>query len=252
MIRTTYSNCRILSPGACAQYRPKNAHVAIETQELPRLGKAFAVLAHSRPKRPKKRIAIEISEAGSISIEGHVFLHHAKVSHTIHEELRRHGLLIEGFADKLHRKGLSDLEDFLVVDEGASSLILSGIAGNISRRTGLDTITDKPIPFALNALNNLGLAHPIASDGAEGALLSSMVSLLVPSEIATLKMSEYRELREAHEAIRNAFKGLTAELARVNRLNRIQDPRAFSDQVETAPREFFNEPNESARSPIPA
>lgn len=228
-------------PGCLRAMSPEEPDVAIETDDMPRLAKAFAVLARSRRRHSKKKIAIEISRSGSISIVGHVFLHHAKVSRAIHEELRRHGLLIEGLSDELRRNGLSGAKGFLVVDEDASNLILSGIAGNISRRTGLDAITDKPIPFALNALNNLGLARPLTSEPAEGALLSSLTSLLIPSDVATFKPDEYRNLRESYVEVRNAFKGLTAELARINRLNRIEDPKIFGEQVEATAREFLQQ-----------
>jgi hypothetical protein len=95
---------------------------------MPRLAKALAFLAKSRPKRSSEKVKIEvvISKTGSISILGHVFLHHAKVSPAIRDELRRNKLIIEGF------DGL--LEGFLVVDQDASNLILSSIAENISRR----------------------------------------------------------------------------------------------------------------------
>src|ERR1700691_1329324 len=81
----------------------------------------------------------------------------------------------------------------LIVPRGKSGeLILSCIAANISRRTGFDAITDKPIPFALNALNNLGLGPKQDSGAPEGALLSSLASLLVPAEISSLNSAEYR------------------------------------------------------------
>jgi hypothetical protein len=101
---------------------------------MPRLAKAFAFLAKSRPKRSSEKVKIEvvISKTGSISILGHVFLHHAKVSPAIRDELRRNKLIIEGF------DGL--LEGFLVVDQDASNLILSSIAENISPQGQKDTL----------------------------------------------------------------------------------------------------------------
>jgi len=128
----------------------------------------------------------------------------------------------------------------LVVQEAASDLILSAIAENISRRTGLDAITDKPIPFALNGLNNLGVTE-IVPGGAEGALLTSLVSVLIPAEVALLDVRKYRDLRESYVSIRGAFKELTANLARINRLDRIQDPKTLSDQVRVASQDFVTQ-----------
>ena len=82
------------------------------------------------------------------------------MSPAILEELRRNKL-IEGLDKHM------SVEGFLVVDENASNLILSGIAENTSRRMRLDAITDKPVPFALNSLNNLGVMRTAPSNAAE-------------------------------------------------------------------------------------
>jgi len=197
-------------PGSLSTISPEEGDVAIERDDLPRLAKAFAFLARShRPKKKRKKITIQISDDGSLSIAGHVFLHTAKVSPVIHKQLSRNGLILPGL------EKISGQEGFIVVDEAASDLILSGIAGNISRRTGFDAITDKPIPFALTALNNLGVGRTLASGGAEGALLASLTSVLIPSEVATLKVGDYRDLRDSYAPIRDAFKELTTDLARI-------------------------------------
>ncbi len=224
------------NPGCLQSISPEAHDVAIEEHDMPRLAKAFAFLAKSHPKRSNKRveITIEISNTGSLSVLGHVFLHHAKVSPAIFDELRRNRLIIDGFQ-------LPGTEGFLVVDQNASSLILTNIAANISRRVGFDAITDEPIPFALKALNDLGVKQALVVDAAEGALLSSLASVLIPLEVTTLTPRDYRNLREAYASIRTAFKELTEELSRVNRLNRIQDPRFLRDRVKTAATEFFKE-----------
>jgi hypothetical protein len=216
-------------PDCVRKIAPQEHDVRIESQNLPRLAKAFSLLARSRPKRSRKKIEITISN-GSMSISGHVFLHSAKISPVIHEELNRHRLIIDGFGEG----------GFLVVDEAASHLILSAIAENISRRTGFDSITDKPIPFALNALNGLGVSGASPAD-AEGSLLSSLASVLIPAGVGSLDQRRYRLLRESCASIRGAFKGLTAELARINRLDRIEDPRVLREQVAIATQEFVRE-----------
>jgi hypothetical protein len=222
-------------PGCLSEISPKQSDVAIENDNLPRIAKAFALLAQSRGRRAKKRATIEFSTDGSLSVIGHVFLHNAKLSPLIREELRRNKLIIDELGS------LSDRKGFLVVDEAASDLILSGIAENISRRTGLDAITDKPIPFALNALNALGVARTGTAGGAEGAVLAALASVLVPTAVSTLKPKDYRNLRESYAPIRGAFKELTANLAQINRLNRIGDPKRLKDQIEVTAQEFLRE-----------
>jgi hypothetical protein len=222
-------------PGCLGRISPDERDITIESVELPRLAKAFAFLGRSKARLSKKTVTISISNEGAVSIIDHVFLHSAKVSPAIHEELLRNGLIISGL------ETLSGREGFLVVDEAASDLILSSIAGSISRRTGFDTITDRPIPFALNALNSLDVELLPTSERAEGALLSSLASLLIPAEAALIDPKQYRSLREAYSPIRHSFKELTAGLATINRLNRIQDPQVFKDQVDATVREFVKE-----------
>jgi hypothetical protein len=217
-------------PSCLRTISPEERDVSIEEQNLPRLTKAFAFLARSQRKGSKRKITMTISPGGSISIAGHVFLHPGKVSPVIQGELQRHGLILDGFGQG----------DFLAVDEGASHLILSAIAENISRRTGFDTITDKPIPFALNSLNNLGVGDVGPTD-AEGALLSSLATVLIPVSVGSLEQNRYRLLRESYAPIRAAFKALTEELARINRLGRIEDPKALREQVEVATQDFVKQ-----------
>jgi len=95
-------------PGCLKTISPETRDVAIEMYNMPRLAKSFAILARSRKKRSRKEIRITIAKDGSISIAGHVFLHNAKISPKIHEQLDRNGLILRApFARKvswLYRK----------------------------------------------------------------------------------------------------------------------------------------------------
>jgi len=71
--------------------------------------------------------------------------------------------------------------------------------------------------------------------------LTSLVSVLIPAEVALLDVRKYRDLRESYVSIRGAFKELTANLARINRLDRIQDPKTLSDQVRVASQDFVTQ-----------
>jgi hypothetical protein len=222
-------------PECLRSISPVETDITIADHEMPRLARAFAFLAASRSEASKRTVEISISKNGSISILGYMFLHQDKVSPKILEELRRTKLIFEG-PDRHTEFG-----GFLVVDENASNLILSGLAENISRRMGLDTVTDKPISFALNSLNSLDVVRTAPSDGAQGLLLSSLASILVPLEVADLSPRDYRNLRDAYSSIRTTFKGLTVQLTQINRLNRIDDPKHLRDHVKTTASDFFNE-----------
>jgi hypothetical protein len=223
-------------PGCLSAISPDEHDVSIESEDMPRLKKAFALLRESRGRGGEREVKINISKDGSVSIAGHVFLHSAKVSPFIYEELSRNALLFSG-AEKLVRR-FSD-QQFLVVQEAASDLILSAIAENISRRKGLDAITDKPTPFAVKALNDLG--HLGTSGGVEGLVLSSLASVLIPTEVSTVTPNKYREIRESYAPIRGAFKELTETLARTNRLHRIQNPQELRDAVQGTAQQFVRE-----------
>ncbi len=221
-------------PGCLSEISPEKSDIAIELNNELRLAKAFAYLGRSYKPRRKRIITADISTDGSVSFPGHVFLHKTKASPAIQEELQRNGLMIREFEDLFDRR-------LIVVNKAASDLILSGIAENISRRTGLDAITEKPMPFVLTSVNNLGVRRTPISGGAEGAVLASLTSILIPAEVGTLKVKDYRDLRNSYAPIREAFKELTADLARINRLDRIQDPKLLRDEVEETAREFVKE-----------
>ena len=132
-------------------------------------------------------------------------------------------------------------DDFFIVNEEASHIIVSRVAANMAGRTGLDAITDKPIPFAVNSLNSLGVARIGFSAGPEGGVLQALTSVLVPEAIDGIKAEEYRDLRESHKPIRSAFKQLSAELAQLNRLAYISDGKLLKERVESVAQEFVEE-----------
>ncbi|MGA2904245.1 MAG: hypothetical protein ABSD98_10465 [Candidatus Korobacteraceae bacterium] len=221
-------------PDCLSSLAPREDDIALDSQNLPRLKKAFAHLGQSNDVGRARNVTIQIS-GGTVSFEGHTFLHASKVSPEIEEALRRNGLMLEASLNDFADRG------FFIVNETASDLILCGIAERMSRRTGLDAITDKPLPFALGALNGLDIEPRDNLNGVEGALLSSLARMLIPSEVAVLAPDKYGELREAYGSIRATFKELTATLSRVNRLDNIGDADELRNQIDGTAREFLHE-----------
>jgi hypothetical protein len=221
-------------PDCLSSIAPREDDIALDSQNLPRLKKAFAFLGQSNEMTPDRKVTIQIS-GGTVSFEGHTFLHASKISPEIEEALKRNGLMLDAFQDDFADRG------FYIVNETASDLILCGIAERMSRRTGLDAITDKPLPYALAALNGLDIEPRDSLNGAEGALLSSLAGMLIPSEVAVLAPDQYRDLREAYTPIRATFKELTATLSRINRLDNIGDPDELRNQIDVTAREFLRE-----------
>jgi hypothetical protein len=87
------------SPGCLDQISPEDRDITIESDRLPRLKKAFAFLGRSKVRPPKGTVTISISRDGGVSVDGHVFLHNAKISPAIHDALLRNGLIMDGLGE---------------------------------------------------------------------------------------------------------------------------------------------------------
>lgn len=224
--------------GCIASVAPERADVALQPSDADLLNRAFRILSQKERGRPR-RIEIEISTDGTLSIQGHVFVHDTKMSDEVQAQLRRHGLMIAGFDNVT--------EGFIVVKKEASDIILAGLASRMARRLGLDAVTDRGMPFAFGTLR--GMPRQDANDGtAEGAVLTAIASVMIPTNVAHLTPTSYRELRNSFGEVREAFKVLTEELARVHRLNRVTDPHEFATRVTSIANEFGVEYRKYRRS----
>jgi hypothetical protein len=222
-------------PDCLSSIEPRGEDVALENNNFRRLKRAFELLAEANTTHNDRSITITIS-GDAISFEGNTFLHASKLSPMILDALRQNHLIL----DEDFNEAFGNSE-FYVVNEPACDLILCGIAEQIARRTGLDAITDKEMPFALGALNGLDIQPRDSQNGSEGALLTSLAEALIPSEVAILNAYKYRELRDAYEPIRARFKELTAKISSVNRLNEISDANVLQNEVDHSAREFVHE-----------
>jgi hypothetical protein len=227
-------------PDCLTAIAPEDSDIAIEPGDEPRLARAFELLG-KRSKKSARTIEVIISTDGSLSVAGHVFLHDSKISNFVLHQLRANKLAIESL------KGLSPSERFIPVRQEASSVILAGLASRIARRLGIDAITDQPMSFAVSAL--LGVPQRTTNDGsAEGALLSAMANLMIPTSVARIAAKQYGEIRGSYAGVREAFKALTAELALRHRLGRIDSPREFAQRVEAVAKDFAREYREYRNS----
>ena len=195
-------------------------------------------IAERKPRDRKASITISVSPGGGTSVLGHVFLHETKVSSEIKRLLRHHRLLDDPVTEMSRSLGEGG---FLVVDEKASNLILSGVADKVARRTGLDAITDEPFFFDVNVANGLGLDAHAFPGVAEGALLGSMATVLVPHEIGAISIARYRELRDSYSELREAFKLVVTELSAIHRLGRFQSVGDVNARVQAIAQDFLTE-----------
>lgn len=217
-------------PGSLTSVVPEKHDTAIEPGDEHRFRRVFGVLRQQRRSNPKK-VTITVSK-GKLAIADHVFVHDAKLSDIVLNQLHRNKLVIDNLGKMVGPR-------FVVVQKDASDVILAGVAGKIAARLGIDAITDKPLPFSTNAL--LRVQYDGLAGSVEGALLTALAKTSVPAAIANLKPNEYAELRSSYAPIRRAFKSLTIELAAIERLNKVNEPMELARRVDAAAIDFHKQ-----------
>lgn len=220
-------------PDAVLRESPTLTDTSLDEVNLQRLSKAFAQLRQSHGNRD--RVKVVIGPDGRLEFPGKVLLHHRKVSDAVLQLLREHETLDETSTSLAHRIGH---EDVYVVPTTASELILSYVADRIARRIGCDTATDHQLPFAVNALDGLGVRNEAH---VRGALLGTIINLEIPAEISTLTLNQYCSLRTAYSGIRTALQELIASISSVHHLGMIDDAEMLRERIEQAAKMFHQE-----------
>ena len=215
-------------PGALVSKPPMDVDIEADELTLQRMQKAFKQISEVIYAEGERKIEITLDKNGGISIGGHVFLHHGKVSGRIKEALIEEGMLRPNVERITQNIGI---EEYYPIPEPASNLILSHIADKMARRLGLDTVTDEQLYFTTNSLNDLNVAIGEPMGSAEGLLLSAISEILIPDQIEHLDIKTYIDLRESYTDIRFALKRYVTELSSINRLGRIQDISILKDRI---------------------
>jgi hypothetical protein len=203
--------------------------------DLSRIEKAFAIISkeRGRKKRGERELIFEIDQDdGSLSIRDHVFLHNDKISPRVRRLLRRHELI-----PLWDLTELVGPEDYSVVDERASNIILSDIASRLARRKGWSSITDQDLEFSIIALEGVRESAAATTD----ALASAIISLEIPEEIQRIKLKKYKEFRDAYVDVRKPFQELVVKLNQVYRLGGITNREDLRDRVKDACSDFDSE-----------
>lgn len=219
------ANARVvdLVPDAFFERRERRYDLDFDSGGWQRFERALDLLVEEAP--PSKTISLHIEPSGKQRIEGHVFLHDAKIGHRIKEALEERRLLrpdLDFLAGELPTKG------FHVVDERATGLVLSLLADSIARRHLLRTITDEPIGYTLNALNS-GQASSQAAVQAQ--LASSIITTEVPDAIGTMSPQEFVELRKRFEDLRKPFQRAMRDLCSDHMLYDIKDQESLETKI---------------------
>ena len=217
-------------PGAFVSYSPDIQDIQLEPLTLARLKQAFRHIREQSFGDKKHSVQLRL-RGGTVEIDGHVFLHHAKVESSVRDLLVEEGLLVPSLEDMTREFGI---ENYYPVPEQASNLILSCVADRIARREGLDTVTDEELDFVTMSMNShrVAIGHPQGS--VEGALASAVARVMIPDGVETLGIRIYKDLRESYAPLREAFKDYVIMISALDRLGRIEDPNVLSERITAA------------------
>jgi|GEM_PF-4611199 len=219
------SNQRIcdLLPDVRGEVRESHYEMQSDEWIWKRIEKAFASLVEEN--NPSEQNFVPPATGANIHVPGHVLLYNAKLDRRIQllleeKQLTRPELL--PFVESLSGK-----TGFQIVDERASNLVLSLIADTQAQRFGLRTITDKPLPFAVNFLNS----ETTSRARANAALASVIIQSQIPQTIKDISPEEFVELRKRFEEIRLPFKIAIEELSNNGMLHSISDKKTFESAL---------------------
>jgi hypothetical protein len=160
-----------------------------------------------------------VIDNGKESVKGWEFLHAEKIGNHVHNELMKRCML----------RDYAGGSNWQLVPRGVGSLVLSMVANHIAQDKGFDAITDQPLGFVLNSLNECTGRDAL---NLEGIVASAVATVHVPRAISHISAKEYAELRESYSDARSEFASLTRELKESARLDRIHDPRDFRCRID--------------------
>ena len=206
-----------LTDGAVRTCEP-TPYIEINKEQAQTFGKAleqpnFINTANS------KEMTFTISPDGTFAAPGWGFLHVAKIGPEVDRELRSRKMLRP-----------SPLQDYWqMVPRGVENLVLGMLADQVAQKRGFDAVTDQPLAFALNSLNQ---CSDTSSPLIEGIIASTVASVHVPKDIGLLSVEEYVELRKRHADVRSEFAKMVRELKDGQRMNQGMSPIDFRDKLD--------------------
>jgi hypothetical protein len=223
--------------GCLVAIAPGPQDIEPTSEELRRLDKAFTVITQ-RNSGHKSRFEMLIGPHGDFSFSGFTFLFDPKIADSVRSSLGEHNLL--GKHQQKIAKGLGSATA-TVVRKDAAALILSLIADHLARRNGLSTITDQPLEHLMTALNGLSIPVYQSQTSAEGMLTAAFASVLIPSDIASLRIEDYRIFRSSYADIRTVMTEFVHRISDFGRFDRIGDVNVLQSRVNSAAQNLAKE-----------
>jgi hypothetical protein len=165
-----------------------------------------------------KRRTIKIGKTGGVEVENWEFLHVEKIGFVVRRELEYRAML--------HPSAVHD--SWNLVPRGVGGLVVGMLADQAADELGFDAVTDRPLAFALNSLNQ---CTDRRSTLIEGIIASTVASVHVPKDIALLPIDRYAELRERHSAARAEYAKFVREVKDMQRMDRRISPEEFRSRL---------------------
>lgn len=206
-----------LTDGAVQTCNPQ-PYIEITTAQAQIFGKALDQPQFTKIAHAKKMIA-RIGPDGKTEMLGWEFLHVDKIGGHVHQELYSRQMLRP-----------SPWHDYWqLVPRGVGGLVVGMVADQVAERRGFDAVTDQPLAFALNSLNQ---CNNRSSTMTEGIVASAVAKAHVPQAIGLLTAKQYVELRKRHAKARGEFAKMVRELKNNQRINPAMTPADFRDRVD--------------------
>lgn len=203
--------------GNAIQICEPSPYIEITDSQASTFGRALDQPRFTRVAQSKKMVYI-IRPGGEQEVRDWEFLHVKKIGHGVWQEL-------------VNRKMLRDSQNdhWQLVPRGVGSLVVGMLADKAAARLGFDAVTDQPLAFALNSLNQCSDKQ---GQCIEGIIASTVASVYVPRDIALLTTKQYVELRKRHSKVRSEFAKMIRDLKEVQRMSADMSPADFRDRLD--------------------
>jgi hypothetical protein len=136
-------------------------------------------------------------------LEGWIYVSAGKLGDLIEEELKESGVVMQ-IPDRL-RHQLQDQSVYsarpVLTHPEVAEFVISRLASAAAEQGQSACVTNKPSAYAFNAIRSVS-AKP--QDMVEAHLITETLDLLVPADIESIGVEEYRELREAFSDYRDS------------------------------------------------
>lgn len=205
-----------LSDGAIQTCEP-SPYIEITPNQARLFGTALDQPRFLRVAQSKKMVFI-IGPGGEQEVRDWEFLHVDKLGSAVRRALGKRDML-----------RWSPHDEWQLVPRGVGNLVVGMLADKVAERRGFDAVTDQPLAFALNSLNQCSDRQ---SQKIEGIIASTVASVHVPKDIALLTTKQYVELRKRHSKVRSEFAKMVRELKEAQRMSASLSPADFRDRLD--------------------